>query len=93
MRAMTIDEAVERANATTYGLCGSAWGADQERATAVAERLECGTTFVNTHAELLPTIPFCGSKWSGIGQENGTAGLLAFTEPQVVHIKRTGNQP
>jgi acyl-CoA reductase-like NAD-dependent aldehyde dehydrogenase len=84
----TVDEAVERANDTRFGLCGSAWGTDLERATAVAERLECGTTFVNTHADLLPTVPFGGAKWSGLGQENGTAGLLAFTEPQVVHVKK-----
>ena len=64
------------------------WGADEERATAVAERLECGTTFVNTHAELLPTIPFGGSKWSGLGHENGVEGLLAFTESQVVYLKK-----
>jgi acyl-CoA reductase-like NAD-dependent aldehyde dehydrogenase len=89
LRYATVDEAVERANDTTYGLCGSAWGADEARATAVAERLECGTAFVNTHAELLPTVPFGGSKWSGLGQENGIAGLLAFTEAQVVHLKKT----
>jgi acyl-CoA reductase-like NAD-dependent aldehyde dehydrogenase len=84
----TVDEAVERANDTRFGLCGSAWGTDLDRATAVAELLECGTTFVNTHADLLPTVPFGGAKWSGLGQENGTAGLLAFTEPQVVHVKK-----
>lgn len=84
----TVDEAVERANDTMYGLCGSAWGADEERATAVAERLECGTTFINTHAELPPPIPFGGSKWSGLGHENGIEGLLAFTESQVVHLKK-----
>jgi acyl-CoA reductase-like NAD-dependent aldehyde dehydrogenase len=84
----TVAEAVERANDTRFGLCGSAWGTDLERATAVAELLECGTTFVNTHADLLPTVPFGGAKWSGLGQENGTAGLLAFTEPQVVHVKK-----
>jgi acyl-CoA reductase-like NAD-dependent aldehyde dehydrogenase len=91
LRYATVDEAVERANDTTFGLCGSAWGTDAERATAVAERLECGTTFVNTHADLLPTVPFGGSKWSGLGHENGTAGLLAFTEPQVVHLKKAGS--
>jgi acyl-CoA reductase-like NAD-dependent aldehyde dehydrogenase len=88
LRYTTVDEAIERANDTTFGLCGSAWGTDLERAMAVAERLECGTTFVNTHADLLPTIPFGGSKWSGLGHENGLAGLLAFTEPQVVHLKK-----
>ena len=34
---------------------------------------------------------FGGSKWSGLGQENGIAGLLAFTEPQVVHVKKAGS--
>jgi acyl-CoA reductase-like NAD-dependent aldehyde dehydrogenase len=58
---------------------------------AGAVTLECGTAFVNTHAELPPTIPFGGSKWSGLGHENGTAGLLAFTEHQVVHLKKAGN--
>ena len=91
LRYTTVDEAVERANDTTFGLCGSVWGTDAERAMAVAERLECGTTFVNTHADLLPTVPFGGSKWSGLGHENGIAGLLAFTEPQVVHLKKAGS--
>jgi acyl-CoA reductase-like NAD-dependent aldehyde dehydrogenase len=84
----SIDEAVGRANNTEYGLCGSAWSNDADAAGAVAERLECGTTFINTHAALLPTVPFGGSKSSGIGVENGLAGLLAFTEPQVVHRAR-----
>jgi acyl-CoA reductase-like NAD-dependent aldehyde dehydrogenase len=91
LRYSSVDEAVARANDTTFGLCGSAWGADEADATAVAERLECGTTFVNTHAALLPTVPFGGSKWSGVGQENGVAGLVAFTEPQVVHVNKAGS--
>jgi len=88
LRYSDIDDAVERANSTMFGLCGSAWGADVDAARAVAERLECGSTFVNTHAALLPTVPFSGSKWSGVGVENGVEGLLAFTEPQVVHTAR-----
>ena len=88
LRYSAVDDAVARANATMFGLCGSVWGADADAARAVAERLECGTTFVNTHAALLPTVPFRGAKWSGVGVENGTEGLLAFTEPQVVHTAR-----
>lgn len=88
LRYSRVDEAVERANATMYGLCGSVWGSDEVAAREVAERLECGTAFVNTHAALLPTVPFGGAKWSGIGVENGVDGLLAFTEPQVVHTAR-----
>jgi acyl-CoA reductase-like NAD-dependent aldehyde dehydrogenase len=89
LRYSNLDEAIRRANATTYGLCGSVWSRDEERALDAAEQLECGTTFVNTHAALLPTVPFGGSKWSGVGVENGVDGLLAFTEAQTVHMARS----
>ncbi|MEZ0365858.1 aldehyde dehydrogenase family protein [Mycobacterium sp. pUA109] len=88
LRYSRIEDAVERANSTMYGLCGSVWGADEDAARDIAENLECGTTFVNTHAALLPTVPFGGAKWSGVGVENGVEGLLAFTESQVVHTDR-----
>lgn len=88
LRYSEVDEAVRRANDTMFGLCGSVWGPDEAAAREVAERLECGTTFVNTHADLLPTVPFGGAKWSGLGVENGVDGLLAFTEQQVVHTSR-----
>ncbi len=84
-----VDEVVERANGTHFGLSGSVWGADADRAAAVAARLECGTAWVNTHLALAPHQPFGGAKWSGIGVENGTWGLLGFSEPQVLHHART----
>jgi acyl-CoA reductase-like NAD-dependent aldehyde dehydrogenase len=83
-----VEEAVERANGTHFGLSGSVWGADTERAAEVASRLECGTAWVNTHLALAPHQPFGGAKWSGIGVENGTWGLLSFCEPQVIHTAR-----
>jgi acyl-CoA reductase-like NAD-dependent aldehyde dehydrogenase len=61
------------------------WSADPERAATVAEQLECGTAWVNTHLALHPQQPFGGFKWSGIGVENGPWGLHGFTELQVVH--------
>ena len=81
----TVDEAVERANATRFGLSGSVWGADLDRATEVAGRLDCGTAFVNDHLALDPMLPFGGSKESGLGVENGPWGLEEFTQIQVVH--------
>ena len=78
-----VDEVVERANATHFGLSGSVWGADVERANSVADRLECGTAWVNSHLALAPHQPFGGFKWSGIGTENGPTGLTSFTEIQV----------
>ena len=60
-----VDDVVERANATHFGLSGSVWGADTDRAAEVAGRLECGTAWVNTHLALAPQQPFGGFKWSG----------------------------
>jgi acyl-CoA reductase-like NAD-dependent aldehyde dehydrogenase len=80
-----LDDAVERANATHFGLSGSVWSADPERAAAVAARLECGTAWVNAHLALAPHQPFGGAKWSGIGVENGPWGLYGFTELQVLY--------
>jgi acyl-CoA reductase-like NAD-dependent aldehyde dehydrogenase len=77
------DEVLDRANATMFGLSGSVWSSDPERASAMASKLECGTAWVNTHLSLAPHQPFGGFKWSGLGVENGPWGLAAFTEVQV----------
>lgn len=85
-----LDDAVARANATHFGLSGSVWGTDEERAAEVASRLECGTAWVNVHLAMAPHQPFGGFKWSGLGVENGPWGLAGFTDIQVVHRSRTG---
>jgi acyl-CoA reductase-like NAD-dependent aldehyde dehydrogenase len=84
----SVDEALERANGTPFGLSGSVWGTDADRAAAVAEALDCGTAWVNTHLALRPDQPFGGAKWSGIGVENGHWGLDSFTEVKVLHRSR-----
>ena len=81
----TVADAVERANATHFGLSGSVWTNDVERGKAIASELECGTGWVNQHLAIVPFAPFGGSKWSGIGYENGPYGLAAFTELQVIN--------
>jgi acyl-CoA reductase-like NAD-dependent aldehyde dehydrogenase len=88
-----LGDAIDRANATHFGLSGSVWGADADRAAGVAAQLECGTAWVNTHLALAPQQPFGGFKWSGIGVENGPWGLAEFSEFQVVHRSKTGNGP
>jgi len=80
-----LDDAVARANATSYGLGGSVWTADASRGEEIARRLECGTAWVNTHSMLLPHIPFGGVKWSGLGLENAMCGYESFTDVQVIH--------
>jgi acyl-CoA reductase-like NAD-dependent aldehyde dehydrogenase len=83
-----LDDAIDRANATHFGLSGSVWGTDEDRAASVAAQLECGTAWVNTHLALSPQQPFGGFKWSGLGVENGPWGLAEFSELQVVHRSR-----
>jgi acyl-CoA reductase-like NAD-dependent aldehyde dehydrogenase len=83
-----VEDAVERANATHYGLSGSVWSANREKAAEVAKQLDCGTAWVNQHLAIAPNLPFGGAKWSGIGVENGPWGLLGFTEIQVVNVSK-----
>tara|TARA_R110002072_G_scaffold242564_23_gene401603 strand:+ start:6304 stop:7728 length:1425 start_codon:yes stop_codon:yes gene_type:complete len=88
MKFATVDEAIERANASEYGLAGAVWTADAEQGVAVAERMETGTVWVNEFMHLSPFAPFGGHKQSGLGAEYGIEGLKEFTYPQVITIKR-----
>jgi acyl-CoA reductase-like NAD-dependent aldehyde dehydrogenase len=85
LRYDTVDEAVERANDTRYGLCGSVWGTDVDRAAQVAARLEVGTAWVNRHLAMSFDDPFAGVKDSGLGVSGGEWGVYAHTEPFVLH--------
>jgi acyl-CoA reductase-like NAD-dependent aldehyde dehydrogenase len=81
-----IDDAVRRANDTRYGLAGSVWSHDPERAAAIAARLEVGTAWVNQHRATLATVPFGGAKESGIGRQYSILGLKENMEPQVISV-------
>ncbi|CAM5311436.1 aldehyde dehydrogenase family protein [Streptomyces aurantiogriseus] len=82
-----LDEAISRANRSPYGLGGSVWTKDLDRARAVARRLDTGRVRINTAGQIPPPeAPFGGVKWSGIGVENGPWGLAAFTELHVTEI-------
>ncbi|MFB6837229.1 aldehyde dehydrogenase family protein [Streptomyces sp. NPDC056361] len=83
-----LDEAVDAANGTGFGLGGSVWGTDLDRAEAVADRLECGTAWINHHAELSLAQPFAGVKDSGVGVAGGPWGLYGNLRPFVVHRPR-----
>lgn len=83
-----LDEVVERANATHFGLAASVWSGDSDRADEVAASLECGTVWFNSHTIFGAHLPFGGVKWSGIGVENGSWGYYGFTELQVLYRPR-----
>jgi acyl-CoA reductase-like NAD-dependent aldehyde dehydrogenase len=81
-------EAIERANASAWGLGGSVWSANPERAYALAEQMDTGTVWINKHAELDPTIPFGGAKMSGLGNELGQEGLQEFTQQKIINMAK-----
>ena len=81
------DDALRSANDSEYGLGGSIWSSDAERAAKVAARLDSGGAWVNQHPAMGPDIPFGGVKGSGIGVELGRHGLEEYTSIQVLNVK------
>ncbi|MGR6965970.1 aldehyde dehydrogenase family protein [Geodermatophilus sp. URMC 61] len=74
----TPDEAVAKANNTTYGLSAGIWTEKGSRILAVADRLRAGVVWANSFNEFDPTSPFGGYKQSGYGREGGRHGLAAY---------------
>lgn len=83
-----VEQAIALANDCSVGLGGSVWGSDTEEAGQIARQLECGTAWINNHAEVLPHIPFGGCKLSGVGVEFGLEGLLEYTQLQVINTPK-----
>jgi acyl-CoA reductase-like NAD-dependent aldehyde dehydrogenase len=82
------EDALSRANASPYGLGGSIWSKDLDRAMDLAGRMDTGTVWINKHADLAPNIPFGGAKMSGVGIELGEEGLAEFTQMHVINMAR-----
>jgi len=83
----TIDEVVERANNTGYGLAAAVFTTDIEKAFTVARKVRAGTVWVNCYDVFDASIPFGGFKSSGIGREMGEYGLQNYTEVKAIVIK------
>lgn len=82
------EEAIEKANNTQYGLGASVWSGNIERANRIAQRLQAGSVWVNTHFELDARVPFGGHKESGIGVEFGIGGLKSYCNSQTLYLKK-----
>ncbi|MHB1584594.1 MAG: aldehyde dehydrogenase [Acidimicrobiales bacterium] len=74
------EQAVEIANDSNYGLCGSVWTADNDRGLGIARRVRTGTYMLNTGVPIDFGTPFGGFKESGLGREFGPEGLEPFVE-------------
>ncbi|MFD5026566.1 succinic semialdehyde dehydrogenase [Streptomyces sp. NPDC058373] len=85
------EEAITRANATSFGLNSSVWTKDGRRGRALAARLRTGTVNLNeAYASAYGSVqaPMGGMKESGIGRRHGAEGILKYTEPQTVAHQR-----
>ena len=84
IRYSEVEEAIEKANDNPSGLGGSVWSRDIAQAREIANRMECGSVWINKHGMIQPNAPFGGVKSSGVGVEFGEEGLLEYTDIQVV---------
>jgi phenylacetaldehyde dehydrogenase len=82
----TIDEVVQAANDTPFGLAASVWTRDVSALHKLASRIKAGTVWGNCHAVMDPAVPFGGFKQSGIGREFGRSGIDAYTENKSVIV-------
>ncbi len=85
LRYQDVDDAIARANASSFGLGNSVWSGDMARAHDVAAQLDSGSVWINQHADISPGIPFSGAKMSGVGTEMSELGLLEFTQVKVIN--------
>jgi aldehyde dehydrogenase (NAD+) len=74
----TPEEAIAKANNTTYGLAAGVWSEKGSRTLWVAERLRAGVVWSNTYNKFDPSAPFGGVRESGFGREGGRHGLEAY---------------
>src|SRR5215212_3107148 len=88
-RVGDMEEALELANGSVYGLGSSIWTADLNRASEAAERIEAGYTWINSPQVVYDELPFGGWKQSGHGKEHGIEALEYYTETKSVVVKRS----
>lgn len=79
-------EAVQIANDSEFGLGGSVWSKNQEKAEKIATQIETGAVFINSMVASNPHLPFGGIKKSGYGRELSRLGILEFVNAKTVYL-------
>jgi phenylacetaldehyde dehydrogenase len=81
-----LEEVIERANDSSYGLAASVWSNDLTAVHRLVPRLKAGTVYVNAPNLVDPAVPFGGYKHSGLGREMAKAAIEMYTETKAVFI-------
>jgi len=87
MKYKTLDEAIERANNTSYGLAAGIVSNNVNTIQKFAQEIQAGNVWVNTFLAVTPQQPFGGFKMSGIGREGGLEGILPYCEVKTVTMR------
>ena len=82
----TVDEAIQRANASEYGLASSVFTKDVDMANYVSSALQAGSVYVNCYGVVPVQAPFGGYKMSGFGREMGEEGMKEYCQVKAVHM-------
>ncbi|HTD95402.1 MAG TPA: NAD-dependent succinate-semialdehyde dehydrogenase [Edaphobacter sp.] len=90
-RVQDLNEAIEIANDTPFGLAASAWTRDPAEQQRFVSELQCGGVFLNTMVASDPRLPFGGIKHSGYGRELSAAGMREFLNAKTVVIASAGS--
>lgn len=79
-----VDEAIAIANATTFGLGGTVFGKDTDKAIEIARQIETGMVYINHVTGIAPELPFGGTKNSGYGREQSPLGIYEFVNEKLI---------